>query len=325
VAGRPVRIWLSRPQPGAVEAILAPVGELERWEAPRPPTPEELRQILGRVDGALVSLTERVGGASLPEGGPLRALATASVGLDHLDLAALRARGVQVSHTPEVLTDTTADLAVGLLVMAARRLGAAERALRAGEWTGWHPLAYLGVDLWGSTVGLIGFGRIGQAVARRLAGFGVRLRYTARHRVDPGVEAALGAEFRPLAQLLAEADHVLVCASARAGDPPLLGEAELRRMKPQAVLVNVARGALLDEVALERVLAEGHLAGVGLDVWHHEPVGPDHPLLRYDRVVALPHVGSATWATRVRMAETAARDLAAMLQGDPPRYPAAGG
>jgi glyoxylate reductase len=240
-------------------------------------------------------------------------ISTCSVGVDHIDLAAATARGIPVGHTPGVLVETTADLAFGLMLAAARRLAEADHFVREGGWTpdrAWDPELLLGRDLWGATLGVIGLGAIGRAVARRAQGFGMRvLGWTRSRRAVPGVE---GVE---IDALLGESDFVSLHLALAPETRNLIDARALARMRPGAVLVNAARGGLVDEAALLEALRSGRLAAAGLDVFAHEPLDPASPLLRAPNLVLTPHIGSASIATRTRMADLAVDNLLAGLEG----------
>jgi lactate dehydrogenase-like 2-hydroxyacid dehydrogenase len=253
--------------------------------------------------------------------GPLRAklLANYGVGFNHIDLDACRAAGLAVTNTPGVLTDATAEIAITLMLMAARRAGEGERELRAGRWAGWRPTHLIGAGVTGKTVGLLGFGRIGQAVARRARqGFDMRVCYHSRRRAAPEVEAATGAEWRPsIEEVLAEADFVSLHTPGGAETRGLIDAQRLAAMKPTAFLINTARGDVVDEAALASALAAGVIAGAGLDVYVAEPTV--HPaLLELENVVLLPHLGSATRETREAMGFRAFENVEALAAGGTP-------
>lgn len=263
----------------------------------------------GRIDAALVAKAPR-----------LEAVSTVSVGYDAIDLDALNARGILLSNTPDVLTETTADTAFMLILCAARRVAELTQWLRQGNWK--HPVgaAQYGVDVHGKTLGIVGMGRIGSAVAQRAAlGFGMRVLYTARSP-KPDAEKRLGAQRRELDSLLREADFVCVLAPLTAQTRHLIGAAELASMKPTAFLINAARGAIIDEPALIDALRQGRIAGAGLDVFEQEPLPADSPLLTMPNVLALPHIGSATRETRHAMELCAANNLIDALGGRRPKY-----
>jgi glyoxylate reductase len=264
------------------------------------------------LDGLLTLLIHPVGERVFAAAPDLVIVANCAVGLDNVDLAAARRRGVTVTHTPDVLTDDTADLTWALLLAVARRLVEADRAVRAGRFDGWRPDGFLGRALAGSTLGVVGAGRIGRAVLGRAAGFGIRRIYASRSALPAAVEAELGAERRALAALLAEADFVSLHLPLTADTHHLIDADAFAAMKPGSFLVNTSRGAVVDEAALAAALGAGHLAGAGLDVYEHEPaIHPD--LLTHPGVVLAPHIGSATVATRTRMAEMCVQALIARL------------
>jgi glyoxylate reductase len=247
-----------------------------------------------------------------------RIFANCAVGYDNIDVGAARRAGIVVTHTPDVLTETTADLTWALILAAARRLGQAERVVRAGAWRGWSMLDFLGTDVGGGTIGVVGAGRIGTAVLRRARGFSMRMLYTSRR--DAEAADALGARRVPLNDLLANSDVVTLHVPLGESTRHMIDAGALQRMKNSAILVNTARGAVIDEAALIAALREGRIAAAGLDVYESEPrVAPE--LLRMENVVLLPHIGSATTATRQAMANCAARNVIAVLRGQPPLTP----
>ncbi|HLM66647.1 MAG TPA: D-glycerate dehydrogenase [Longimicrobium sp.] len=282
--------------------------------------PDGWRDALADAEALLCLLTDRVDADLLDRAPSLRVVANAVVGYEHVDVAACRARGITVTNTPDVLTDATADLAFALILSALRGLPSAERSLRTGEFHGWGFWDYLGADPGGRTLGIYGMGRIGQAVARRAAPFGMRVIYHSRSRLSPEDEAALGAERTDFDGLIARSDVLSLHAPLTADTRHVISAEVLRRMRPGSFLVNTARGALVDEAALVDALRDGPLAGAGLDVYEREPaLAPG--LVDLPNVVLLPHVGSATRETRTRMAMLAARNAQAVLTGHPPLTP----
>ena len=249
----------------------------------------------------------------------LRGIHQIAVGLDNVDVAAATARRIVVTNTPGVLTEATADLTWALLLATARRLPAAERFLRAGRWQRWDVDLLCGTDVHGRTLGVVGFGRIGQAVARRARGFGMRVLYTSRSDAPPDVAAALSARRVPLDALLRESDFVSLHVPLTPATTHLIGVEQLCGMKQSAILINTSRGAVVDERALIAALEEGLLAGAGLDVFEHEPQVPA-ALLALDNVVLLPHVGSAVTSVRTLMCALAAKDCVAVLTGERPEH-----
>jgi len=310
-AGPRPRVFATRGLPGAALETLGRATALEVWGGPGAPPREALRARVADAEGLLCLLTDRVDAALLAASHRLRAVSSCSVGLDHVDLAAATARRIPVGHTPGVLTDTTAELAIALLFAAARRVVEADRFVREGRWREWSPELMLGRDLAGSTLGVIGLGAIGQAVAARARALGVRvLGWNRTPRDAPGVEQV------PLPELLARSDFVSVHVALVPETLGLLDAAALARMRAGAVLVNVARGGIVDEAALAAALASGRLAAAALDVFATEPLLPSSPLLAAPNLVLTPHIGSASVRTRTRMADLAVENLLAALRGE---------
>jgi glyoxylate/hydroxypyruvate/2-ketogluconate reductase len=283
---------------------------------------EVLIERLAGCHGLLSTGSERIDAALLEACPTLRVVSTMSVGINHIDVPACTARGVLVTNTPDVLNETTADLAFALLLAAARRVGEAERYLRAGQWTKWHYDQLTGADVHGATLGILGMGRIGQAIARRGAlGFGMKVIYHNRSRLPAEQEAPFGARWVDKATLLAEADHLVLVLPYTPESHHTIGAAELAQMKPTATLVNIARGGIVDDAALAEALAARRIAAAGLDVYEGEP-RVHAGLLALDNAVLTPHIGSASIATRRAMAQLAADNLAAGLGlGEQPRRP----
>jgi glyoxylate reductase len=307
-------VLVTRGVPERVRRHLAGRCRLEVWEGEGVmPRGELLERVAGK-DGLLAMLTDRVDDELLERAGPgLRVVANFAVGFDNLDLEACTARGVLATNTPDVVTEATADLAWALLLAAARRVAEGDRFLRARTPWIWGPEFFLGFEVHGKTLGVVGLGRIGQAVARRASGFGMPVLYTARRRLDPEREAALGVAWRELDQLLAEADFVSIHTGLSPATHHLIGPERLARMKPTAVLVNTARGPIVDEAALAEALRAGQLGAAGLDVFEREP--EVHPaLLELDNVTIVPHLGTSTLETRVAMGMMAADNLLAALE-----------
>jgi glyoxylate reductase len=308
------RVLATRALPGGALDALAARCELAVWSERRVPSAAELAERARDADGLLCLLTDRVDAALLDACPRLVAVSSVSVGVDHVDLAAATSRGIPVGHTPGVLTETTADLAFALLLAAARRVAEADRFVRAGHWVPervWEPDMLLGRDVHGATLGLVGLGAIGRAMARRAAGFGMRVLGWSRTRRD-----VAGVEWRGLGEVLAAADFVSVHVALTAETRGLLGAAAIAQIKPGAILINTARGGIVDEAALAAALRDGRLAGAALDVFEREPLDPASPLLALPNVVLAPHIGSASEATRARMAALAVRNLEAALAGE---------
>ena len=285
-----------------------------------PPERGELLEAVRGAAGILPTVTEKIDAEVMDAAGEgLRIIANMAVGYDNIDVEAATERGVVVTNTPEVLNETTADTAFMLLLAAARRLGEAERLLRSGGWDAWGPKQLTGPDVWGKTLGVVGFGRIGQALARRAKGFDMDLAYHDQYR-DEDAEGELGARFLEFEELLRTSDFVSIHTPLTPETTHLIGAEELDNMKPEAVLVNTSRGPVVDEAALADALAEGRIFAAGLDVYENEPeVNPK--LLELENVVLAPHIGSASIETRDKMAALAAENLAAVLRGEQPKTP----
>lgn len=310
-----MKVFASSELPGDALARLARHCQLDTWESASPVPADILRERLQGCDGLLCLLTNRIDQALLGGCPALRMVSSMSVGVDHVDVAALTSRGIPLGNTPGVLVDTTADLTFALLLAAARRIPEADGFVRAGRWdpaSPWHPEMFVGRDLAGATLGIVGLGAIGQAVARRAAGFGLRVIGWNRTRRD--VE---GVESVSFDELLATSDFLSVNVALTGDTRNLLDRAAIARMKPGAVLVNTARGGIVDEQALADALREGRLFAAGVDVFSREPVEADNPLLTLPNVVLAPHIGSASQRTRERMAALAADNLIAAIAGDP--------
>jgi gluconate 2-dehydrogenase len=306
-----------------VVARLRAAFEVETNDADDLWSPDELRRRLQGKAGVFVTGTERIDGALLDACRALRAVCSMAVGYNNIDLPACTARGVLVSNAPDVLTETTADLGFALLMASARRMAEGERFLRRGEWTRWSVDLLVGADVYGSTLGVLGMGRIGQAVARRGArGFGMRVLYHNRSRLDPAAEAELGARYVGKEELLRAADHLVIVVPYSAASHHLVGAAELALMKPTATLVNIARGGIVDDAALAEALRERRIAAAGLDVFEDEP-NVHAALLDVPNIVLTPHIGSATAPTRRAMANLAVDNLLAVLGTPPTRPPTA--
>ncbi len=309
------RILVTRRPPGAALQMLASGGVIDLWEEDRAIPRPILLDRVRRADGLYCMLTDRVDAELLDVAPQLRVVSNMAVGVDNIDLDSSTARGIPVGHTPGVLTEATADLAMALLLAAARRVSEGVDHVRNDEWGDFKPDLLLGQDVHSSTIGIIGPGRVGAAVARRAAGFGMEIRYTGP-TVKPALETELGAVRCDLAELLAAADHVVLCAPLTTATRHLIDAAALRLMKPTATLVNIGRGALVDTDALVAALAAGTIAAAGLDVVDPEPMRADHPLVGLANCVITPHIGSASLRTRANMAELAARNLLLGLAGN---------
>ena len=316
------RIVVTRRIPDEALARLGDASDM--WLSPhdRPLSEEELHAAISGADAVVTMLHDRVDGPFLDAAGEqLRCVANVAVGYDNIDVAAARERDVIVTNTPGVLTDATADIAMALILMATRRLGEGERLVRTGEPWSWNMFFLLGTSLQGKTLGVIGLGAIGQATARRARAFGMEIVYHGRHRVSEEVEAQLGGARRlELDELLGTADVVSIHSPLTAETHHMLDARRLALMRPDAYLVNTARGPIVDEAALVEVLRERRIAGAGLDVFEREPeVEPG--LLELENVVVIPHLGSATIETRTAMAMLAAENAIAVVEGEAPPTP----
>lgn len=308
------RIFITRPIPGAGIDILRGPCEVEIFPGPEPPTRAELLAGVARADAILPLLTERIDEEVLQAGPRLRVIANMAVGYDNIDVAAATARGIPVGNTPGVLTETSADLAFALILAVARHIVPGADYVRAGRWLTWEPQLLLGQDVHGATLGIVGLGRIGQAVARRALGFGMRLLFHGGS--DQAAADALGAQRVPFDELLRESDYVSLHAPLKPETHHLIDAAALRQMKPTAILVNTARGPVVDPAALYEALTSGEIAAAALDVTEPEPPAPDDPLLTLPNCLIIPHLGSASVATRAKMAAMAAENALAGLRGE---------
>ncbi len=306
-------VLVTRPLPERLLTGLPDPDHVIRYEGAGPMPDALFEAALPLATGALVVLTDRVDARRVAMATRLRAVASISVGVDHLDLDALTRRGILATHTPGVLTAATADLTLALMLALVRRLPEGQAWLRDGHFRGFDPMELLGLDLEGATLGIVGYGRIGQAVARRAHAFGMRILTEERGPAPPPPAVAVDR-----ARLLAESDVVSLHCPLTEATRGMVNRRFLEAMKRGAYLVNTARGALVDEAALVRALDEGRLAGAGIDVWDPEPPDPGNPLLGRPDVVALPHMGSAGRTTRERMVRIAVADLVRALAGERP-------
>jgi gluconate 2-dehydrogenase len=308
----------------AVAERLAAHFDVETNDADTLWSREELVQRLQGKQGVFVTTGEPIDAALIAACPDLKAVCSMAVGYNNIDVAACRARGITVTNAPDVLTETTADFGFALMMAAARRITESEHFLRRGEWTKWAPDFFVGSDVHGATLGILGMGRIGQAIARRGAlGFGMNVIYHNRSRLAPEAEAPIGARWVSQAELLAQADHLIIVVPYGPASHHLIGAAELARMKPTATLTNIARGGVVDDAALAMALRSNRLAAAALDVFEGEPAV--HPaLLAVSNVVLTPHIASASLPTRLAMANLAADNLIALLTGGAARTPVAG-
>lgn len=284
------------------------------WTGDMPPTAAELQDAVANMDGLMTMLTERVDDALLAAAPRLKVISNYAVGYDNVDVAAATARGIPVGNTPGVLTEATADQAFALLLAAARRVVDGVRYVRDGDWRSWHPIQLLGRDVSGATVGIVGLGRIGHAFAKRAGGFDMRILYHGGS--NQAFADEVGATRVTLDALLREADFVSLHVPLTDKTRGLIGERELSLMKETAILVNTARGGVVDTAALVKALQNRQIGGAALDVTDPEPISAEHPLVHLPNCIVVPHLGSATWPVREKMGMLAADNLLAGLRGD---------
>ncbi|MBM3546645.1 MAG: D-glycerate dehydrogenase [Alphaproteobacteria bacterium] len=312
-------VVVTRKLPDAIETRMMELFEARLNADDRALTREELVAAVAKAEVLVPTVTDRIDKDVLAAAGPqLKLIASFGTGVDHVDLAAAQTRGIVVTNTPGVLTDDTADMAMALILAVARRIGAGETLARSGEWRGWSPTSMLGTRLTGKRLGVVGMGRIGQAVARRARAFGLSIHYHNRKRVYPDVEGALEATYwESLDQMLARMDVISVNCPHTPATYHLLSGRRIKLIKPGAILVNTSRGEVIDEAALAQALASGTLGGAGLDVYEHEPA-IHRKLLEADNVVLLPHMGSATLEGRLAMGERVIINIKTWVDGHRP-------
>lgn len=315
------RVFITRETPGsAVELLTAAGHEVDVWPEATPPPPADLAAKLANCDAALTMVVDRITPEMLDAAPNLRIVANMAVGYDNISPAEAAKRGVRVTNTPGVLAETTADMAFALLMAGARHVAASDRDTRAGGWTTWSPTAFLGQDVFGATLGIVGLGEIGEAMARRARGFDMRVLYASLTR-KPAAEARLGLDFVALDELLRRSDFVSLHTPLTPETRHLIGSAQLALMKPTALLVNTARGGVVDQDALIAALRDGVIGGAALDVTDPEPLPLDNPLYSFPNVVITPHIASASLATRSKMADMAAANIIEVLAGREPLNP----
>ena len=314
-------VYVTRNIPKAVQ-ILSGSCDLTIHKRSTSPSKIEIIKNVEDKDGLLCSLSDNIDSEVITCAERLKVISSYSVGYDHIDIEAAAKRGICVAYTPEVLTETTADLAFALLLATARRIAEADALVRKGKWNhnGWRYDFMLGSDIYGKTLGIIGLGRIGSAVARRAKGFSMNVLYHNRNRLSLEKENELSVKYRSLDDLLKESDFVSIHLPLTKNTLHLLNEQKLKLMKPTAYLINTARGSILDERALIKALQKKWIAGAGLDVFEKEPLSRNNQLLKFKNAVLAPHIGSATTETREKMAEVAAVNLLNVLNGKKPLY-----
>jgi glyoxylate reductase len=311
------KVFLTRILPDIGMKMIHELAEVEVWPERLPPPYEVLLEKVKGKDGLVCMLTDQID-AQLIEaaGGSLKVISQMAVGYDNINIAAMTAKGIPVGHTPGVLTDATADLTWALLMAGARRVVEADKEVRLGHWQTWEPTMLLGVNVSGATLGIIGCGRIGQAVARRARGFNMRVLYHNRLRLPLELEQSLDIKYQDLDVLLKESDFITIHTSLTNDTYHLFSDAQFQMMKPTSILINTARGAIIDPEALRKALINGQIAGAALDVTTPEPIPTDSPLLGLDNIIITPHIGSASYQTRAQMAMMTASNLAAGLKGE---------
>lgn len=310
------KLLITRKLPAHIVEPLGVYYDIAEWREEEASMPrQKLLASVKDCEALWVTLADKVDAELLAHAPNLKIVSTLSVGFNNIDINALRGRGIIATNTPDVLTETTADLVFALLLATARRIPEAERYLREGQWEGWYPLQLVGKDVGGATIGIIGLGRIGQAVAQRALGFNMKVLYYNRSR-KIAVEEQYGFHYRAFEDVLKEADFIVLMTPYSEATKGLIGERELALMKDDAVLINAARGGIIDEVALYHALKNGKLWAAGLDVFEQEPVDLQHPLLTLPNVVALPHIGSASLQTRTAMMNLNVQALCAYARGE---------
>jgi glyoxylate reductase len=308
-------VFVTRKLPEETLYALKEIAEVGMWPHEEKAVPREvLLKEAQKAEGLLTMLSDNVDGELLDNAPSLKVVANLAVGYDNIDIKKAKENNVTVCNTPDVLTDSTADLAFSLILATARRVVESANYVKEGKWNSWGPLLLAGADVHHKTIGIVGMGRIGEAVARRAKGFDMNILYHNRNR-KPEAERNLDAEYKDFYDLLKESDFVVCLAPLTAETKGMFNREAFQAMKKSAIFINAGRGASVDEEALVDALQNGTIAGAGLDVFVKEPIEADHPLLNMDRVVALPHIGSASVETRMKMAELACRNIASILDG----------
>ena len=308
------KVFVTRHIPASLE-VLQRIADVEVWSERMPPPNEVLLEKIRQVDGLLCLLTDRLDLQAISQATSLKVISQMAVGFDNIDVSAATAAGIPVGNTPGVLTEATADFAWALLMAAARRVVEADRLTRSGEWRTWEPDLLLGTSVAGATLGIVGLGRIGQAVARRALGFDMRVLYASKHRKEE-VEGTLGVECATFEDLLQRSDFVTIHTPLTEETYKLFGERQFELMKSSAILINTARGSIIDPDALYKALAAGQIDSAAIDVTDPEPIASNSRLLQLENLIVTPHIGSASRQTRQRMASMAIENLVAGLKGE---------
>ncbi|WP_201714240.1 2-hydroxyacid dehydrogenase [Rossellomorea arthrocnemi] len=312
-------IYITRKLPEYVIAPLQKEFEVEMWNQEDAPVPRDtLLSKAEKASALLTMLSDKVDQELLQNAASLKVVANLAVGYDNIDLEAARKNGVTITNTPDVLTETTADLTFALLMATARRIVEADRYIKEGKWKSWSPLLLAGMDIHHKTLGIVGMGSIGEAVARRAKGFNMDVLYHNRSR-KPEAEQSVGVRYASFDELLAQSDFVVVLAPLTKETEGMFQEDQFNKMKESAIFINAARGPIVNETALEKALKMGEIAGAGLDVFETEPVNKEHPLLQLNQVVAIPHIGSSSKETRHAMMALCVENIFSVLKGDQPK------
>ena len=310
------KIYITRKLPQVIYKKLADKFEVKMWDTADQPVPREiLIEEVKEMDGLFCLLTETIDREVIENAPKLKVIANMAVGFNNIDIQTAAEKGIVVTNTPGVLTETTADLTFALLMATARRVVEASDYLRNGEWKTWSPMQLSGQDIHGTTLGIIGMGGIGQALVKRAKGFDMNVIYYNRSR-KPALEKDMGIQYMELKELLRKSDYISILIPYSSEVHHLIGEKELKLMKKSAILINTARGGIVDEAALCHALKTGEIWAAGLDVFEEEPVNLESPLLALPNVVTLPHIGSASEKTRLKMADLAAENLIRVLNGE---------
>jgi glyoxylate reductase len=314
-------VFITRKIPEETLVELKKKAEIKMWPHEEDAVPREvLEEEAKKADGLLTMLSDKVDKELLDKASSLKVIANLAVGYDNIDISAAKKAGITVCNTPDVLTDSTADLAFSLILATARRIVESANYVKEGKWNSWGPLLLAGADVHHKTIGIVGMGRIGEAVARRAKGFDMRILYHNRKR-KAEAELSLNAEYKEFHELLNESDFVVCLAPLTSETKGMFNREAFQSMKKSAIFINAGRGASVDEVALVEALQNQTIAGAGLDVFEKEPIDPGHPLLSMKQVVALPHIGSASVETRMKMSELACRNIVNILDGKDPETP----
>ncbi|WP_409295151.1 2-hydroxyacid dehydrogenase [Peribacillus sp. SCS-26] len=314
-------IYITRKLPEESIRNLYSRFHVSMWDSETEPAPRDvLLEEAGKADALLTMLSDRIDREVMEAGKNLKVIANLAVGYDNIDLSAAKDMRITVCNTPEVLTDTTADLTFGLMLAAARRINEAAQYVKEGNWKGWSPLLLAGYDVHHKTIGIVGMGKIGQSVARRARGFDMDILYHNRTRNEKA-EHELGARYSSFGELIERADFIVCLTPLTPETKGLFNADSFKKMKKTAVFVNASRGPVVDEDALYEALTAGDIAAAGLDVFEQEPISADHPLLKLDNVTAIPHIGSSSVETRMTMMALCSRNIEAVLTGDAPATP----